>query len=88
MAAKKEEKKEVGIKVRAERPCYYGDVYRPEGCEFTVKTENEISLGMERMDGKPHPSEKKRNKTEEKPDSNVKPLKTPETIKEAGNQLI
>ena len=89
MAGKKEEKQEVkGIPVQAERPCYYGDIYRPEGDKFTVKTENEISLGMKRLDGKPHPSEKKRNAKEEKPDSHVKNLKQPETIKDAGKQLI
>ena len=90
MAEKKEEKKEVkGIPVQAERPCYYDNIYRPEGDKFTVKTENEISLGMKRLDGKPHPSEKKKGKqVEEKPDPRVKELKTPETIKDAGSQLI
>ena len=90
MAGKKtEEKKEVGIKVKASRPCYYGDIYRPEGCEFTVDNENEISIGMDRLDGKEHPNEKrKKAKKVDKPDSHVKQLKTPETIKEAGNQLI
>ena len=90
MADKKAtEKKEVGIKVEANRPCYYGDVYRPEGEKFTVANENEISIGMDRLDGKEHPNEKrKREKKNEKADPRVKELKTPGTIKEAGEQLI
>lgn len=77
------------IPIKANRPCYYGDVYRPEGSKFTVANENEISIGMDRLDGKEHPSEKrKREKKAEKPDSRTKELKTPKTIKEAGEQLI
>ena len=44
MAGKKtEEKKEVkGIPVQAERPCYYGEIYRPEGDKFTRKELDEL----------------------------------------------